>query len=125
MGESTRLLLQSYFVPNQKQIKFSYDLLRPAGTPIKGFGGVSSGYQVLAELHERLQNTLNPLIGQKLTVTSIVDLMNHIGKCVVSGNVRRTAEIAFGEPDSEEYIDLKDYEINPHRMEYGLSLIHI
>ena len=117
--ESTRLLLQSYFVPNQKQIKFSYDLLRPAGTPIKGFGGVSSGYQVLAELHERLQNTLNPLIGKKLTVTSIVDLMNHIGKCVVSGNVRRTAEIAFGEPDSEEYIDLKDYEINPHRMEYG------
>ena len=60
-------------------------------------------------LHERLQNTLNPLIGKKLTVTSIVDLMNHIGKCVVSGNVRRTAEIAFGEPDSEEYIDLKDF----------------
>ena len=45
--------------------------------------------------------------------------MNHIGKCVVSGNVRRTAEIAFGEADDQEYIDLKDYDINPQRMEYG------
>jgi hypothetical protein len=29
------------------------------------------------------------------------------GKCVVAGNVRRTAEIAFGNPDDVEYIDLK------------------
>ena len=117
--ESTRLLLRSYFFPNHKPVKFSYDQLRPAGTPIKGFGGVSSGYQVLAELHERLRNTLDPLAGECLTVTAIVDLMNHIGKCVVSGNVRRTAEIAFGEADDQEYIDLKDYDINPQRMEYG------
>ena len=100
-------------------MKFSYDRLRPAGTPIKGFGGVSSGYQVLAELHEHFRNTLDPLTGEFLTVTAIVDLMNHIGKCVVSGNVRRTAEIAFGEADDQEYIDLKDYDVNPHRMEYG------
>ena len=45
--------------------------------------------------------------------------MNLIGKCVVSGNVRRTAEIAFGHPDSEEYIALKDYSVNPHRAAYG------
>lgn len=32
---------------------------------------------------------------------------DHAGKCVVAGNVRRTAEIAFGDPDSTEYIDLK------------------
>ena len=45
--------------------------------------------------------------------------MNLIGKCVVAGNVRRTAEIVFGEPDNEEYLDLKNYEANPHRAEYG------
>ena len=45
--------------------------------------------------------------------------MNLIGKCVVSGNVRRTAEIAFGDPNSEEYVSLKDYSINPHRAAYG------
>jgi ribonucleoside-triphosphate reductase len=45
--------------------------------------------------------------------------MNLIGKCVVSGNVRRTAEIAFGDPTSDEYIDLKNYEVNPQRMDFG------
>ena len=45
--------------------------------------------------------------------------MNLIGKCVVAGNVRRTAEIVFGEADSQEYLDLKNYEVNPHRAEYG------
>ena len=45
--------------------------------------------------------------------------MNLIGKCVVSGNVRRTAEIVFGDPHSEEYLDLKNYKVNPHRVEYG------
>jgi hypothetical protein len=46
-------------------------------------------------------------------------MMNLIGKCVVSGNVRRTAEIAFGDPQSKEYVDLKNYDVNPHRAAYG------
>ena len=45
--------------------------------------------------------------------------MNLIGKCVVAGNVRRTAEIVFGDPHNEEYLDLKNYEVNPHRDQYG------
>lgn len=39
--------------------------------------------------------------------------------CVVAGNVRRTAEIAFGDPLSEEYIDLKNYDKNPERAGFG------
>lgn len=42
-----------------------------------------------------------------------------VGKCVVAGNVRRTAEIAFGDPHSDEYIDLKNYDKNPARMAHG------
>lgn len=42
-----------------------------------------------------------------------------IGVCVVAGNVRRTAEIAFGDPESQEYVDLKDYHKNPARAEFG------
>ena len=41
----------------------------------------------------------------------IVDLMNIIGKCVVMGNIRRTAEIAFGDADDTEFINLKNYEV--------------
>lgn len=42
-----------------------------------------------------------------------------MGVCVVAGNVRRTAEIAFGNPENEEYIDLKNYEKNPARAGFG------
>ena len=35
------------------------------------------------------------------------------------GNVRRTLEIVFGDPHSEEYLDLKNYKVNPHREQYG------
>lgn len=37
----------------------------------------------------------------------------------MAGNVRRTAEIAFGDAESEEYIDLKNYDKNPERAGFG------
>ena len=51
-----------------------------------------------------------------MTSTDIVDVQNLIGKCVVSGNVRRSAEIALGSPDDEEFLALKDWTVNPARM---------
>jgi len=41
---------------------------------------------------------------QKLGTKEIVDVMNLIGKCVIAGNIRRSAEIAFGEFDDQEFI---------------------
>lgn len=94
-----------------------YDDIRPYGEPIKTFGGVASGPEPLKVLHKAIHDTLEPLIGKPITETAIVDIMNHIGVCVVAGNVRRTAEIAFG--TSDEFINLKNYELNPHRGAYG------
>lgn len=116
--ESIRLLLLSFFT-GDIAYGFDFSQIRPAGEPIKGFGGVASGPEPLAQLHADIDRVLTPLIGQSITVTAIVDLMNLIGKCVVAGNVRRTAEIAFGAPDSIEFLDLKNYQINPHRADYG------
>lgn len=45
--------------------------------------------------------------------------MNIIGKCVVAGNIRRVAEIALGEADDKSFIELKDYNKNPDRMDFG------
>lgn len=117
--ESVEELLLFYFDPKipYKDIKFDYSLVRPFGEPIKTFGGVASGHQPLEKLHNDIKNVLNPLRGKYITETAITDIMNMIGVCVVSGNVRRTAEIAFG--SSEEFMDLKNYEKNPHRMNYG------
>ena len=96
-----------------------YDKIRAEGAVIKGFGGVSSGYKPLKEVHEQISKTLDDNIGNPISITTIVDIMNLIGKCVVAGNVRRTAEIVFGDPVSDEYINLKNYQENPHRQEYG------
>ena len=116
--ESLKLLLESYF-HGQAPMEFDYQKIRPAGAPISGFGGVSSGYEPLQEVHEAVRKVLDKNGGEPITVTTIVDIMNLIGKCVVAGNVRRTAEIVFGDPNSEEYLDLKNYKVNPHREQYG------
>ena len=73
----------------------------------------------MIEFHARCVSILDNEVGQPISITSIVDIMNLIGKCVVAGNVRRTGEIVFGEPDNEECFDLKNYELNLHRAEYG------
>ena len=98
---------------------FDYSLVRPAGEPIRGFGGTASGPGPLREMHEACRATLERNVGRPLSITTIVDLMNLVGKCVIAGNVRRTAEIAFGDPQCDEYIDLKNYDKNPERMEHG------
>ena len=116
--ESLKHLLNSYFF-GYCPVEFDYSMIRKAGEPIRGFGGVSSGPACLEELHVSVRQILNKNKGSTITVTSIVDIMNLIGRCVIAGNIRRTAEIAFGDPDDEEFINLKNYQKNPERMAYG------
>ena len=116
--ESLRLQLESHFL-GTAPVEFDYSNIREAGVPIAGFGGVSSGPAPLKDLHDKVDEILGNSAGEPISITAIVDIMNLIGKCVVAGNVRRTAEIVFGEADSQEYLDLKNYEVNPHRAEYG------
>jgi adenosylcobalamin-dependent ribonucleoside-triphosphate reductase len=116
--ESVRRLLDSYFL-GITPVDFDYTQIREEGAPIKGFGGLSSGYKPLEEVHNAIRDVLDKNIGEPISVTTIVDIMNLIGKCVVAGNVRRTAEIVFGDPQSDEYINLKNYKKNPEREMYG------
>jgi adenosylcobalamin-dependent ribonucleoside-triphosphate reductase len=116
--ESLKLVLESYF-HGTAPIKFDYSQIRQEGESIKGFGGVSSGPEPLMKLHDIVKTVMNRNTGEPITITTIVDIMNLIGKCVVAGNVRRTAEIVFGAADSEEYLDLKNYKLNPKRESYG------
>lgn len=120
--ESVRLLLLSYLdagLEHVSPVAFDYSRIRPAGELINGFGGVAAGPEPLRQLHEDVRTVLERRVGQTLTSRDIVDIMNLIGKCVVAGNVRRTAEIAFGEADDPEYLDLKDYATHPERESYG------
>lgn len=117
--ESVRLQLHSYFTPNQREVSFDYSLVRPAGQPLRTFGGTSGGPKPLQDLHVALKKTLDARVGNCLTVTDIADIFNHIGMCVVAGNIRRSAEIAFGLNHDEEFMNLKNYDLNPQRAMYG------
>lgn len=113
--ESVRLLINSY-QGNGHIVKFDYSLIRPRGKPIRGFGGTASGPGPLRDLHENIRKILGGLDGGVLTSVAIVDLMNFIGKCVVAGNVRRSAELAIGEIDDKDYFKMKDYTLFPHEL---------
>lgn len=115
--KSLGILLDSYQCGIN--VIFDYSKIRKIGEKLKTFGGVSSGAQPLVDLHESIKKVLDKNILKPITITTIVDIMNLIGKCVVSGNLRRTALISFGDKSSTEFMDLKDYSKNPQRMDYG------
>lgn len=115
--ESLKQLLDSYF-DGSSRIIFNYDEIRQQGLLLKTFGGVSSGPVPLLDMHIAIRKRINPLIRKEITETLIVDIMNLIGKAVVAGNVRRTAEIAIG-TTNEEFLNLKDPSVNPDRLSFG------
>ena len=117
--ESTAALINSYLKPDTKCPVFDYSKIRPAGTLIKTFGGTAAGPDPLIKLHDHIRKIFAGRAGEKLTRRDIADIGNLIGVCVVSGNVRRSAELLIGRIDDEEFINLKNYEKNPDRMEWG------
>ncbi|MFX1532557.1 MAG: ATP cone domain-containing protein [Promethearchaeota archaeon] len=107
--ESLKLILEAYFLGKQIP-SFDFSKIRPAGEPIRGFGGIASGPKPLREMLEDIQKILETRIGETITSVDIVDIMNHIGKCVVAGNVRRSAEIALGDPTDFDFVTCKQDE---------------
>ncbi|MFX1306645.1 MAG: ATP cone domain-containing protein [Promethearchaeota archaeon] len=107
--ESLKLMLEAYFLGKQVP-KYDFSLIRPSGKPIRGFGGIASGPNPLKQMLEDIQNILKSRIGEKITSVDIVDIMNYIGKCVVAGNVRRSAEIALGDPGDLDFVLCKQDE---------------
>ena len=109
--EAVRRVLDAYVGRRSLPARFDYEAIRPAGSPIRGFGGVAAGPEPLRRLlEEDLPGVLDAAVGRPVPSQVLVDVANLIGRCVVAGNVRRSAEIAFGEPDDEEFLALKDPE---------------
>lgn len=48
-------------------------------------------------------------MGETFSTRDIVDIMNLLGKCIITGTKRRVAEIALGGAYDNEFIALKDY----------------
>ena len=105
--EAMAIVLNGYFTGSEIP-DFDYNEIRPAGSPIKGFGGEASGPGPLKDLVKSLELLLEERVGKPITSTDIVDICDMIGRCVVSGNVRRSALIALGDSEDTDYIEMKD-----------------
>ncbi len=116
-ARATGDLINSYLKPEQNTIEFDYSLIRPYGSPIATFGGTASGPEPLIKLHKAIKKMFDGRSGQKITAVDIADIGNLIGVCVVSGNVRRSAELFIGR-NTDEFLNLKNVEKFPERNSY-------
>ena len=90
---------------------YSCVLLRSRGAVIKGFGGLSSGPEVLCDGIKKINEILNKKAGLKISSVDALDIMNIIGMIVVSGNVRRSAQLALGDCEDTEYLRAKRWDL--------------
>lgn len=114
--KSYEVQLLSYFTPNQKTVEFDTSGIRDKGAIIKRFGGTAPGPGPLIGLHKNVRMILDRYVGKLIDARLITDLNNMSGYCVVSGGRRRTAEIAFGDLDDKEFLNLKNWEVETERM---------
>jgi ribonucleoside-triphosphate reductase len=103
-------VLKSHFYSGEG-FTYSVQLVRSKGAPIKGFGGVASGPEELCWGIDEISKILNKRSNQKLRPIDCLDIMNIIGFIVVSGNVRRSAQIAIGDYDDIEFLQAKSWNL--------------
>ncbi len=111
-----RVVLDSFVGRAKSPAHIDYGKIRPMGSTIHTFGGIAPGPGPLIECVNNIKKILSPRSGHLISSTDITDLMNVIGKCVVSGGVRRTAELALGSPTDTEYLQLKDPKLHGDKL---------
>ena len=107
-ADALERLLNAYVGEGTLPREWDYSEIRPKGAPIESFGGVASGPDPLQKMLETLEEMYTAYRGDLVDSQLIVDTMNVAGRCVVSGGVRRTAQISFGDRGDEQFLDLKE-----------------
>jgi hypothetical protein len=90
---------------------YSTVCVRSKGALIKGFGGVASGPEELCWGIEQINTVLNRRAGKRVRSVDALDIMNIIGFVVVSGNVRRSAQLAIGDANDLEFLFAKRWDL--------------
>ena len=101
-------VLDAFYVTG-KSFSYSTILIRGYGEAIKGFGGKASGPQILIDGIDKITKIFQSRENKKLRSIDVLDICNIIGSVVVAGNVRRSAEIALGDPDDILYLRAKNW----------------
>ena len=92
--------------------------VRPAGSPLKTFGGRASGPEPLESLFKFCINVFKAAAGRKLNSVECHDIVCKIGEVVVVGGVRRSALISLSNVSDDRMRHAKEgqwWEANPQR----------
>jgi ribonucleoside-diphosphate reductase alpha chain len=92
--------------------------VRPAGAPLKTFGGRASGPAPLVDLFNFTIKTFKDAQGRKLSSVECHDVMCKIGEVVVVGGVRRSAMISLSNLSDDRMRHAKSgewWKTNPQR----------
>ncbi len=92
---------------NKHKLVLDISKIRPYGAKIHGFGGTASGPMPLVEMFFDINKIINAKQNEHLSAVDGTDICNLIGKTVVAGNVRRSAELALGSNDDQDFIKMK------------------
>lgn len=98
--------------------RYNLERIRPAGAPLKTFGGRASGPEPLERLFIFTIETFKKAAGRKLNSLECHDLMCKVAEIVVVGGVRRSALISLSNLSDERMREAKSgqwWEINPQR----------
>lgn len=90
-------------------IYINYNNVRPKGEKLKVFGGTASGHDSLKSMFLKIKEVFDRGGDDiyRLKPIDCLDIANIIGENVVSGGVRRTAEMVLIDPRDQEAINAK------------------
>lgn len=101
-------VLKSYFYTG-KSFSYSTMLIREYGAPLNTFGGTASGPGALIDGIKDICGVMENRVGKKLRSIDVLDICNIIGRIVISGSSRRSAQIAMGDPDDVLFLRAKNW----------------
>ena len=108
--EALGFLVAAVTDPGFGMVIFDLSEVRPRGSKINGFGGTASGPGPLAEALHDVAAILAEAVGRKITPLEAMRIDHAIARCVIAGNVRRSARMSilhWNDPYIFDFIDCK------------------
>jgi ribonucleoside-triphosphate reductase len=106
-AEAVRLFLELLGDPYLELLHINLNSVRPLGSPLKRFGGFASGPGPLEDFFLNAAFILGGTKPEGWSDLKALDIANLIGRMVVAGGTRRSAQIALGDWDSMAFVTAK------------------
>lgn len=111
--DALNIFLKMFYSPRYRAIDtivVNYDNIRPYGEKLVTFGGTASGYESMRNMVTKIHRTITKNANSEtksLRPIDAMDIANIIAENVVSGGVRRSAQICLFDADDKEVLEAK------------------